>query len=186
MLEQMLLWFYQQGGLGAFVRMGGPVLLLVLFAGFLLWLLIFERVIYLMFGLHQDARHCQQVWHERADHASWCATRIRNALLGDLYQRVIGPRQLIRSLIMISPLLGLLGTLTGMMEIFEVMAQTGKTQARAMAEGISRAIIPTLAGMTLALAGLYANALLEAWGKRALHHIRFQLLLQDGDRGEAT
>ena len=50
---------------------------------------------------------------------------------------------------------GLLGTVTGMVEVFDVMAITGSSNPRAMAGGVSKATIPTMSGMVAALSGLY-------------------------------
>ena len=55
------------------------------------------------------------------------------------------------------PLLGLLGTVTGMIEVFNIMAVTGGGDAKSMAGGVSRATIPTMAGMVAALSGVFAN-----------------------------
>ena len=62
---------------------------------------------------------------------------------------------LIRSLVTVCPLLGLLGTVTGMIAVFEVMTYSGGGNARALAGGVSMATIPTLAGMVAALSGVY-------------------------------
>jgi biopolymer transport protein ExbB len=61
---------------------------------------------------------------------------------------------LIQVLISMCPLLGLLGTVTGMIEVFDVMALKGTSDARAMAAGVSRATVPTMAGMVVGLSGL--------------------------------
>ena len=52
---------------------------------------------------------------------------------------------------------GLLGTVTGMIEVFDVMAITGSGNARSMASGVSKATIPTMAGMVGALSGVFAG-----------------------------
>ncbi|MFT4766562.1 MAG: biopolymer transport protein ExbB, partial [Oleispira sp.] len=70
-------------------------------------------------------------------------------------------------LIAICPLLGLLGTVTGMISVFDVLAITGTGNARAMAAGISKATLPTMAGLLVALTGLYFKT-------------RFQRLAQQG------
>jgi len=54
-------------------------------------------------------------------------------------------------------LLGLLGTVTGMIGVFEVLATTGGGDARSMAAGVSQATIPTMAGMVAALSGVFGN-----------------------------
>ena len=79
---------------------------------------------------------------------------------------------IIKTLIALCPLLGLLGTVTGMIEVFEIMAAVGTGNARAMASGISKATIPTMAGMVGALSGIYFNARLERMIKRKKHDIQ--------------
>ena len=67
-------------------------------------------------------------------------------------------------------MLGLLGTVTGMMEVFDVMAFVGNGNVRAMAEGISKATIPTMSGMVGALTGVFFIALLERRAKLQQTH----------------
>ena len=54
----------------------------------------------------------------------------------------------------IAPLLGLLGTITGMIATFEVVSNFGLGNARAIAEGISEAMITTRTGLIVAIPGL--------------------------------
>ena len=63
----------------------------------------------------------------------------------------------------LAPLLGLLGTVTGMIEVFEGMTVIGSGNARPMAAGISKAIIPTMAGMAGALSGLIAYTYIKRY-----------------------
>ena len=76
---------------------------------------------------------------------------------------------LIRTLMAVLPLLGLLGTVTGMIQVFDVMAFTGTGNARLMAGGVSAATIPTMSGLVAALSGLYLATHLE---QRASHKIK--------------
>lgn len=64
---------------------------------------------------------------------------------------------MIKVCVSLCPLLGLLGTVTGMIVVFHVMAVTGGGDARSMAGGVSRATIPTMAGMVAAISGVFAN-----------------------------
>ena len=66
---------------------------------------------------------------------------------------------MIKTLVSLAPLLGLLGTVTGMIGVFEVLATTGGGDARSMAAGVSQATIPTMAGMVAALSGVFGNHL---------------------------
>jgi biopolymer transport protein ExbB len=62
----------------------------------------------------------------------------------------------------IAPLLGLLGTVGGMIKTFSVIAQFGTGNARALASGISEALITTQTGLVVAVPGLFlANFLLR-------------------------
>jgi len=70
------------------------------------------------------------------------------------------------ALVALLPLLGLLGTVTGMIEVFDVMALSGSSNARLMAGGVFKATIPTMAGMTAALSGLYFSTVLPRWSVR--------------------
>ena len=68
---------------------------------------------------------------------------------------------LISTLIKICPLLGLLGTVMGMLEVFDALAATGANNPRSMAAGISKATVTTLAGMVVAIVALLANLFVE-------------------------
>ncbi len=57
----------------------------------------------------------------------------------------------------ISPLLGLLGTVTGMIEVFHTIAETGAGQAAQLAGGISQALITTATGLSIAIPSLVAH-----------------------------
>jgi biopolymer transport protein ExbB len=54
-----------------------------------------------------------------------------------------------------APLLGLIGTVSGMLEVFDSMALRGSADARAMASGVSEAMICTLTGLAVSITGLY-------------------------------
>src|SRR5690625_531158 len=70
------------------------------------------------------------------------------------------------TMVSLCPLLGLLGTVTGMIEVFNVLALTGGGDVKQMASGVSRATIPTMAGMVAALSGLFANTYIERIASR--------------------
>lgn len=68
---------------------------------------------------------------------------------------------LIGVLAAVAPLLGLLGTVTGMIATFDVLACFGTGNAKAMASGISEALITTQTGLLVAIPGLYMKGFLE-------------------------
>ena len=62
---------------------------------------------------------------------------------------------MLRTLVPLAPLLGLIGTVSGMLEVFDSMALRGSADARAMASGVSEAMICTLTGLAVSITGLY-------------------------------
>ncbi len=74
----------------------------------------------------------------------------------------------INVIVAIAPLLGLLGTVVGMVTVFDVMAITGSSNARAMAEGVSKATIPTMAGMVVSLLGVLFSTILHRRAESSL------------------
>ncbi len=60
----------------------------------------------------------------------------------------------------VAPLLGLLGTVTGMMATFDIISMFGTGNARAMAGGISEALVTTQTGLVVAIPGLYMHGFL--------------------------
>ncbi|MEA1867880.1 MAG: MotA/TolQ/ExbB proton channel family protein [Thermodesulfobacteriota bacterium] len=61
----------------------------------------------------------------------------------------------------LAPLLGLLGTVTGMIATFDIISIFGTGNAKAMAGGISEALITTQTGLLLAIPGLYMSNFLN-------------------------
>lgn len=76
----------------------------------------------------------------------------------------------------VAPLLGLLGTVTGMITTFLVIATSGTGDAKALASGISEALITTQTGLVVAVPGLFlANYLRRSSGKLESRMRRFCL-----------
>jgi biopolymer transport protein ExbB len=71
----------------------------------------------------------------------------------------------------IAPLLGLLGTVTGMLATFDVISVFGTGNARAMADGISEALISTETGLIIAIPGLYMANFLKRRAERLKQRI---------------
>ena len=74
------------------------------------------------------------------------------------------------------PLLGLLGTVGGMIQTFEVMTVFGSGNVRGMADGISQALITTMAGLMTALAGMYFAGDLNSRITRETERLREHLI----------
>lgn len=144
-----------------FLEMGGPVVQIILMVLVLMWTCIFERLWYFRRVYPRDRRRIVQTWNEQLDRTSWYASQIRFLMISRVKMKLRSSLPVIHALVAICPLLGLLGTVTGMIEVFDVMALSGSGNARAMASGVSRATIPTMAGMVAALSGLYFSTSME-------------------------
>jgi biopolymer transport protein ExbB len=140
-----------------FMEMGGNVLWWIALLLFLMWTLVLERVWYFKFGWKADVGRTIAIWEARDERQSWNARQIREKLISEATMRIRQYLPVIKTLVALCPLLGLLGTVTGMVEVFNSMAVTGGGDAKSMAGGVSRSTIPTMVGMVAAISGLFAN-----------------------------
>ena len=138
-----------------FIDLGGNVLWAIMAVLLVMWTLIIERYWFIYRVLPRQRRVVIDEWQSRDDHRSWHAHRIKEELISQTRQQLHRNVRTIQTLVAICPLLGLLGTVTGMVAVFDVMAFFGTGNARAMAAGVSKATIPTMAGMVAALSGVY-------------------------------
>ncbi|MCY7295951.1 MotA/TolQ/ExbB proton channel family protein [Alteromonas sp. a30] len=150
-----------------FIATGGDVLYVVAFALFLMWIFMVERFWFLNSVFPKLQSNIIADWEKRTDTTSWYAHRIRDAWISEASDKLSERVLLIKTLVAMCPLIGLLGTVTGMIEVFETMATQGTGNPRLMAAGISKATIPTMAGMVAALSGLFFSTRLEAKVKYA-------------------
>lgn len=154
-----------------FLNTGGDVLWIILLVSICLWSLIAERLIYFKFSFPNQQSEWVSAWEKRSDKSSNQALFIRNGIISEARISMWKTVPIIKMLIALCPLLGLLGTVTGMIHVFDVMAVTGSGNARAMASGVSQATIPTMAGMVIAIAGLYFSKLIEQRVNDETHHL---------------
>lgn len=153
-------------GLQEFLGTGGNVLFVIMIATFVMWTFIMERYSYYYFAHKPLIKRLRGEWKQRADRRSWRSRAIRDDLISQVKVRTEQNVGIIKTLVAIAPLLGLLGTVTGMIEVFDVMALSGSSSARLMAGGVFKATIPTMAGMVSALSGLFFSSQLDRRAKR--------------------
>ncbi len=75
-----------------------------------------------------------------------------------------------------APLLGLLGTVIGMIKIFAVVATAGSGITEQLSAGISQALITTATGLVIAIPALFTHSYLEARAVGILSEIEAQIL----------
>ena len=163
-----------------FVELGGPVLRVIGWVTLFMWMLIIERVLYMRTGHKKLVRKAHNIWDARTDYSSWQAHAIRNRIISQVSANSERNLALIKTCVALCPLLGLMGTVTGMIEVFEVMAISGSGNPRSMASGVSRATVPTMAGMVAALSGVAMSAFLENKARREREFIADELIIEHG------
>jgi len=153
-----------------FMNLGGVVLKSIAVVIFMMWVLIVERIIYFRSSMKVLSKEIHDNWETRQERKSWNAHQIRELLISQFSEATNKGISLIQTFVALCPLLGLLGTVTGMISVFQVMAVSGSGNVRAMAAGVSQATVPTMAGMVGALSGVLLVTLLT---RRAAREVEF-------------
>ena len=139
----------------AFMELGGPVAWPLAIVALMMWFLIIDRFWYGFFEYPKRRQEALDAWQQRTDHTSWYAQQIRTEMISKLVVDYRGALDVLINLIAVCPLMGLLGTVMGMLEVFDTVALSGNSNVRAMASGVSQATVSTMIGMVIALSGLY-------------------------------
>ena len=143
---------------------GGVVLWAIFFTCLLLWFLILERYWFIRVIFPRQLNATNQTLlsslpdadSERdTSQSNWVNVSVQRSIVSEMKIQLQGSLGLIQTLVVLCPMLGLLGTVTGMVSVFEVIAVIGTSDAQAMAQGVYRATIPTMAGLVVSLSGLY-------------------------------
>jgi biopolymer transport protein ExbB len=155
LVDQRLPWLLD------LLELGGPVLGVILVIAMMIWVLLFERMHYQFLGYREQLGLARTAWAARGERTSWYAQQSRRHLVNTLGNNLTAHYPLVATLIKLCPLLGLLGTVLGMLEVFDALASTGSNNPRSMAAGVSKATVSTLAGMVVAIAALLTTSFME-------------------------
>ena len=169
----MLLEFEPIAAVRAFVERGGDVLLLIAAVTFLMWTLMLERLWYFKVLQPRETRRVEAIWRTRTDHDSWFADQVRRLLVSEVRLELHHSVGAIKTLVALCPMLGLLGTVTGMIEVFHTIAEAGAGQAAQLSGGISQALITTATGLLIAIPSLVAHN---------FFHEKAQVIVTDPER----
>ncbi|HDS16652.1 MAG TPA: MotA/TolQ/ExbB proton channel family protein [Proteobacteria bacterium] len=170
----------------------------LLLVSLLMWTLIAERI-YTFFRLEfRDLDLAELVRRQRQGEPTAAGLGLRRRIIYFLQANLSSDRNLNRRLLdecrfklqvgidrhiagigvlaAVSPLLGLLGTVTGMITTFDVIALFGTGNARALAGGISEALITTQSGLLVAIPGIFAAALLALKARRLRQRLQESII----------
>ncbi len=177
-----------------YIRSGGIVMIPIIAVSFAMWMLIINRLLFLRQLYFKNISRNQagelvqnnQMPDDRFQGANSTLVRqflsarahdpeLDDFILDETVMRMMSSLDsylaAIRVMAGVAPLLGLLGTVTGMMDTFEVITIFGTGNAKAMAGGISVALITTQTGLMVSIPGLYMSGFLA---KRATN-IRYRV-----------
>ena len=154
---------------------GGPFVFFIFVSGVIMWTLVIERIWYFWKVLPVRVQETADKWNKRSDHVSWCARQIRDSMISRLDSEMNTNLLLMRVLVPMAPLLGLIGTVSGMLEVFDSMALRGSADARTMANGVSHAMLCTMTGLAVSITGLYPVYFFTKEAKRKAELIADQL-----------
>jgi biopolymer transport protein ExbB len=171
-----------------YIHQGGWIMLPLAAVSLVMWALIVERVLVLgrLTGGDIDIRGA--IAALRAGRLSGAERGLRARLVGTFLRERSGRADLDREILRqcarhlrpelrrslaaisvlaaVAPLLGLLGTVLGMIRTFAVIALFGTGNAKALAGGVSVALITTQTGLVVAIPGLLSSAMLSRQAAR--------------------
>lgn len=178
--------------LEAYFAAGGVTMAPLALVSVVMWLLIVDRVLFFR-RLHQKNMSAHTAWDHIRENRIPDPAAYRGAvslLVARFLQRRSHDRLLDRYILdetvltlnrslqdhlavigvlaAVAPLMGLLGTVLGMINTFDILSVFGTGNAKGMAGGISEALITTQTGLLVAIPGLYMKGFLD----RRAHNLR--------------
>lgn len=100
-------------------------------------------------------------WQIRRERKGNISRHLHDALF-PIHEQMAKYRAMIRTIVIVAPLLGLLGTVSGMIEMFDSLgSQTFYSQTGGIANGISQALFTTQFGLVVAIPGMIIGRLLD-------------------------
>lgn len=131
----------------------------------------------------------------RNDPAWWVESRASDEA-GDIERVLNRGLWLLETIVTAAPLMGLFGTITGMMQAFKVIGGSGLVAPHEVTAGVAQALIATALGLLIAIFALFgfnffartqAHALdrMERLGSRLIDHIRLDEQAANSDQPAA-
>ena len=161
-----------------FLDTGGVVLWVLFIFCIIFWAMVIEKILYRKFVFKPNSKKLKRYWKKRKEEINWQNEQLKTAQISQLNIKLQNNLLIMKVIISLFPLLGLLGTITGMVFVFDSMNALG-TNAKAMASGISMATIPTMAGMVLAVFGLFTYSRISSVINKDIRLLKDKLLKEN-------
>lgn len=160
-----------------FLELGGDILIVIGILMTIMWVMIIERLIYFARKHPILMRQTIAAWNSRRECRSWYAHKVRGYMISEVKMKANRSLDLINVCVVLCPLLGLLGIVSGTVKILGVMATLGTDNPRAIALTVSQAAIPAMSGMVAALSGIFLSVWLQRKASMEVEFLREQLSL---------
>ena len=137
-----------------FIR-GGPVLYLLFLLSGLIFYLLVDKYVFIFFKSKNFLISSVDDFSNEYSPSNTDYRFIQNTLISSVKREANKNIKILDGFIGMCPMIGLLGTVYGMIEVFEVLSFLGTGNPRAMSSGVAMATIPTMSGMVITVFGLY-------------------------------
>lgn len=138
-----------------YIEQGGPIMYILVLVNIVGWAIMLSKIYFLSLEIKSTTQTSEKL---KTDISSLSLTKDASSLI-ELTKQVVANHivkaenglNTIKVIATVSPLLGLLGTVLGVLTAFHVMSQTGLNNPSNFAQGISMALITTVGGMIVAI-----------------------------------
>jgi len=137
-----------------FIR-GGPVLFVLFFISFLIFFIFVNKYTFIYFDKSEWFTEKLDNFIKNNPPEFFSLKQVQKTYISELNRVSNTNIKLLDGLIGMCPMIGLLGTVYGMIEVFEVLSFLGTGNPRAMSSGVAKATIPTMASMVITIFSLY-------------------------------
>jgi len=137
-----------------FIR-GGPVLFALFFISFLIFFIFVNKYTFIYFDKSEWFTEKLDNFIKNNPPEFFSLKQVQKTYISELNRVSNTNIKLLDGLIGMCPMIGLLGTVYGMIEVFEVLSFLGTGNPRAMSSGVAKATIPTMASMVITIFSLY-------------------------------
>ena len=134
---------------------GGPVLYVLFFVTLIMFYILIDKYRFIFFNSEVWLKLKLSEFKKEFPPETTDYKFVESVLLASVSRESKTNIKMLEGLISMCPMIGLLGTVYGMIEVFEVLSFLGTGNPRAMSSGVAMATIPTMSGMVITLFGLY-------------------------------
>ena len=137
-----------------FIR-GGPVLYVLFLLTLIIAFLFINKYLYIFNKSQKLIEESIKDFSDKYPPATTDFKFVKETVIASIKRESNKNLKVLEGFIGMCPMIGLLGTVYGMIEVFEVLSFLGTGNPRAMSSGVAMATIPTMSGMVITIFGLY-------------------------------